>query len=143
MGFLSRLFGKKEENPAPSSPPPTPPAKEESTPDWQLAGGVPQELAASEALEMLQSAEPPAFLDVRDPHELEADGVIPGSTHIPMHEIQGRMDELDPKRPVIVYCSAGMRSMEVGAFLLEQGFMDVSNLNGGLQNWKGPLEKVG
>ncbi len=137
MGFLSRLFGKKD--PEPTAEPPPPP-KEETTPSWQQGSGVPQELAATEVREMLESAGPPVLLDVRSPEERQRDGWIPGSQHIPMPEIQGRTDELDPKRPLVLYDNTGMQSMEAGAFLLEQGFADVSNLNGGLQSWSGPLE---
>ena len=94
MGFLSRLFGGKE--PTPATPAAAPPAKKPAADkSWQDGGSVPQELAASEVVAMHKAADPPAFLDVREPHELEAAGYIPGSIHIPMHEIQGRTDELD------------------------------------------------
>ncbi|MCR5886455.1 rhodanese-like domain-containing protein [Hymenobacter sp. J193] len=38
-------------------------------------------------------------------------------------------------RPVVVYCSVGARSEQVGAWLREQGFRDVRNLYGGLFQW--------
>lgn len=139
MGFLSRLFGKSE---PPAPPKPTPaPAPTKPAEEWSDSGAVPQELAAGEALALYQQEDRPVFLDVREPHELEAFGLIPGSVHIPMHEIQGRTDELNPAAPIIVYCASGMRSMDVGAFLLQQGFRDVSNLNGGLSAWTGPIER--
>ncbi|MEO8376333.1 MAG: rhodanese-like domain-containing protein [Candidatus Sumerlaeota bacterium] len=142
MGFLSKMFGGKDDAPKAPTPNAQKPAPAKSpAPSWQDAGGVPQELAATEVLAMYQAPDRPAFLDVREPEELEASGMIPGAVHIPMHEIQGRTDELDPATPVIVYCASGMRSMDVGAFLLQQGFTSVSNLNGGLNAWKGPIEK--
>ncbi len=138
MGLFSRLFGRKEPEAQPTAAQPA----GETTPSWQQGGGVPQELAASEVPELLKSSEPPAVLDVRDTEERERDGWIPGSIHIPLTEIQGRTDELDPQRHLVVYSNTGMRSMEAGTFLLEQGFVDVSNLNGGLQAWAGPVERV-
>ena len=110
---------------------------------WEGNAGVPQELAASEVQALLKGAEPPLLIDVREDHELAASGWIPGSKHIPMHSIQGvAATELDPQRHVVVYCASGMRSMEVGAFLLEQGFRQVSNLNGGINAWTGPVERA-
>jgi len=136
MGFLDFLFGKKAPPMAVPKAVPTPKAA------WQnSAGSVPQELAASEVLELYNAPNRPVFLDVRERDEREANGYIPGSLHIPMPEIQGRTDELDPKVPLVVYCASGMRSMDVGAFLLEQGFQEVINLNGGMMKWSGPVEK--
>lgn len=140
MGIFCWLFGRKNApSPAPAgAPPQAPPSGGEN--DWQSAGGVPQELAASEVLELQNSGQPPLLLDVREAEERQAEGVIPGSLHLPMGELEGRFGELDPARPVIVYCATGMRSMDAGAFLIEKGFRDVSNLNGGLSAWTGPRE---
>ena len=38
-------------------------------------------------------------------------------------------------RPVVVYCTVGARSEQVGAWLREQGFRDVRNLYGGIFQW--------
>ncbi len=142
MGFISKLFGGKDDaGKEPAANTSKPAAAKPSARSWQDAGSVPQELAATEVLDIYNQPDRPVFLDVREPHEIEASGMIPGAVHIPMHEIQGRLDELDPDKAVIVYCAAGMRSMDVGAFLLQQGFASVSNLNGGLNAWKGPIEK--
>jgi rhodanese-related sulfurtransferase len=142
MGFLDRLFGSKATPPKVPSAGPKPVAPKQKQ-DWEDAGAVPQELAASEVALLYASPERPVFLDVREDHERVANGFIPGSLHIPMHEIQGRTDELNPAEPLVVYCASGMRSMDVGAFLLQQGFKSVSNLNGGLSAWRGPLDHPG
>ncbi len=141
MGFLSKLFGG-DKKPAESSTPKPAPAKSGSDRSWASESGVPQELAAREVEALLASGQPPVLLDVRDDHEIEESGRIPGSVHIPMHEIQGRQTELEPDQHVVVYCASGMRSMEVGAFLLQVGFRQVSNLNGGFNAWTGAREKV-
>jgi glyoxylase-like metal-dependent hydrolase (beta-lactamase superfamily II)/rhodanese-related sulfurtransferase len=73
-------------------------------------------------------------LDVRAPDERAA-GAIEGSTHIPIVQLRGRTGELDPTRPVVVYCAGGYRS-SIGASLLRaRGFADVSDLIGGFQAW--------
>lgn len=138
MGFFSKLFGKKEEKKEEMLSDETHPLPKKA---WETASNVPQEMAANEALELYNREKRPVFLDVREEEERQTYGYIPGSVHIPMHEIQGRATELTPAVPVIVYCASGMRSMDVGAFLLEQGFADVSNLNGGMGKWTGPVQK--
>lgn len=80
------------------------------------------------------SGEPPQLLDVRSDGEV-ARGVIPGMIHIPMHLIPIKVEELDPARPVVVYCASGARSAQVGYYLLRNRFGEVYNLVGGIQAW--------
>lgn len=142
MGFFAKLFGSKKEQAPPAAPPRNSTSEATTVRDaWAESSGVPQEMAASEALALYNSPGRPVFLDVREPHELAASGYIPESIHIPMDEVESRLGELNPEAPVIVYCASGMRSMDLGAFLIEKGFKDVSNLNGGLANWAGPIKK--
>ena len=80
------------------------------------------------------SGEAPQLVDVRSDGEV-ARGVIPGMTHIPMHMIPIKAEELDSSRPVVVYCASGARSAQVGYYLVQNGFADVYNLVGGIQAW--------
>ena len=74
------------------------------------------------------------LVDVRNPGEV-AGGAIPRSIHMPLARILSRSAELDPRRPVVVYCAGGYRS-SIGASLLRSlGFGDVSDLLGGYQAW--------
>jgi glyoxylase-like metal-dependent hydrolase (beta-lactamase superfamily II)/rhodanese-related sulfurtransferase len=73
-------------------------------------------------------------IDIRNAGELEA-GTLPGARHIPLAELARRASELDPARPVLVYCAGGWRS-SVGASLLRaRGFADVSDILGGYGAW--------
>ena len=80
------------------------------------------------------SGETPQLVDVRNDGEVQR-GVIPGMTHIPMHLIPVKSSELDPNRPVVVYCASGARSAQVGYYLVQNGFTEVYNLVGGIQGW--------
>lgn len=152
MGFLDRFFGGKKKAGPPTKPlapdlsnvPPAP----TSDADWEdLLGldeeNVPHDVACEEVQELIERGEAPALLDVREQFEREADGYIAGSVHIPMGELQARIGELNPAQPVVVYCASGMRSLDAGAFLLEQGFGSVANLAGGMASWHGPREHPG
>ena len=74
------------------------------------------------------------LLDVREPHEL-ALAAVAGSLHIPMGQIPGRLNELDGGKTIVVMCHGGMRSMQVAAFLCQQGFSQVASLDGGIDAW--------
>ena len=53
--------------------------------------------------------------------------------------------ELDPAKPVLVYCLSGGRSAEAAAALVKLGFTEVRNLAGGIAAWQQagkPIEKV-
>jgi rhodanese-related sulfurtransferase len=73
------------------------------------------------------------LLDVRTEDEWEA-GRAPGSTWIPMREIQARQDEIPTDRPVVVICRTGARSGRVTEALTAAGY-DAVNLAGGLVAW--------
>jgi rhodanese-related sulfurtransferase len=73
-------------------------------------------------------------VDIRNVGEL-AGGGLPGARHLPLAELPGRLTELDPARPVLLYCAGGWRS-SVGASLLRaKGFADVSDVLGGYAAW--------
>lgn len=81
------------------------------------------------------------FIDVRTDGEYDS-GHIPNSMHIPLHQIQDRMSEIDSlkNKNIIVYCRSGARSSKATKILVEAGF-DVLNLSGGVLSWKGDLTK--
>ena len=74
------------------------------------------------------------LLDVRQPDEWEQAN-IPGATLIPLGELPERFSELPRDQKLIVHCKAGGRSARACGFLLEQGFTDVWNVEGGMDAW--------
>jgi sulfur-carrier protein adenylyltransferase/sulfurtransferase len=49
------------------------------------------------------------------------------------------MNELDPEKPVLVYCAIGGRSRVAAQMLAGRGFVQVYNMKGGIQAWNGPV----
>jgi rhodanese-related sulfurtransferase/rubrerythrin len=76
------------------------------------------------------------LLDVRQPKEYEDDH-LPGAKFIPIAQLGDRLDELDPKKPIIAYCAIGGRSSMAARFLASRGFKEIYNLKGGIKAWKG------
>ncbi|WP_298477879.1 rhodanese-like domain-containing protein [uncultured Maribacter sp.] len=48
----------------------------------------------------------------------------------------------DKKTPIVVYCSIGVRSENIGELLLEMGYTNVKNLYGGIFEWKNKDQPV-
>ncbi|BBZ32343.1 MBL fold metallo-hydrolase [Mycolicibacterium confluentis] len=74
------------------------------------------------------------IVDVRNPGEVAA-GTIPNATAIPVGQLPGRLAELDPSRPTVVYCAGGYRSSVAASLLRSNGFSDVSDILGGYGAW--------
>jgi rhodanese-related sulfurtransferase len=74
------------------------------------------------------------LLDVRHDEEL-AIAHIDGAVHIPLNQLQTRLDELDRQRPIVAFCHHGMRSEMAGRLLERNGFADVAHLSGGIDAW--------
>ncbi|GEL17082.1 MBL fold metallo-hydrolase [Pseudonocardia asaccharolytica] len=73
----------------------------------------------AELAEALNRPAPPAVLDVRRNQE-RAEGHVPGSVHIPIHEVLDRLTEV-PAGPVWVHCAGGYRAGVVAALLSARG----------------------
>jgi rhodanese-related sulfurtransferase len=79
------------------------------------------------------------LLDVRTDEEW-ASGRIPGSLHIPMHQLTARLDEVGDR--VLCVCAVGGRSARVTQYLVAQG-REAVNVEGGVHGWAsngGPIE---
>jgi rhodanese-related sulfurtransferase len=74
------------------------------------------------------------LLDVREPDEWEA-GHAPEAHHLPMMEVPARMGEVPTDTEVVVVCRSGGRSGQVVSYLMNNGWDNVRNLDGGMQSW--------
>ncbi|MFK7969907.1 MAG: rhodanese-like domain-containing protein [Bacteroidia bacterium] len=83
------------------------------------------------------------FLDTRPEAEFVVSH-IPGAKRIGyMPRLPYVLEGLDKDQPIIVYCTVGWRSGQVGAWLQGLGFTKVYNLYGGILAWSNaekPLE---
>jgi rhodanese-related sulfurtransferase len=75
------------------------------------------------------------LLDVRDANEHLAAN-IPGDIHIPLAELNSRLDELPKGARIVCYCLSGVRSKKAASMLATNGFKWVSSLAGGIIAWK-------
>ena len=94
------------------------------------------EISAAELQRALQQGEKLLLIDVREPQEVEK-ARIAGSTLIPLGQLGARLGEITEWKPrrVIVHCRTGGRSAKACALLRDAGFVDVTNLSGGIDAW--------
>ena len=76
----------------------------------------------------------PLIVDVREPNEFASER-IEGSVLIPLSQFADRHAELPKDRPLVMQCHSGSRSSSATMFLLQRGWTDVRNLDGGIAAW--------
>lgn len=91
------------------------------------------EITVQELKERLGKGEEIFILDVRQPHEYQIANI--GGHLIPLGELPSRIKELDPSKEIVALCRSGVRSAHAVQFLEQQGFKNVKNLVGGINQW--------
>ena len=96
-------------------------------------------ITVEELRRKLDAGEAPVILDMRARAELERDPtLIQGAIHLSLDEIEGRRNEFDHDRDIIVYCSCPNEATAAKAALLlkRHGFKRVRPLLGGIAAWR-------
>ncbi|ACJ33906.1 Rhodanese-related sulfurtransferase [Anoxybacillus flavithermus WK1] len=96
-------------------------------------------ISVDEAAQMMQK-EDVVVLDVRTEEEY-ASGHIPGAILLPLQQLPDRVDELNKNKTYIVVCRSGNRSAQASELLVKEGFSSIYNMTGGMNEWKGEVEK--
>lgn len=93
--------------------------------------------AASEAGEAL-------IVDIRSDDERRRDGIVPGSLHVPRTVLEWRVDPAsswsnghvtDTGRRLVLLCAHGWSSSLAAAALVELGYEDAGDVDGGFEGW--------
>ena len=89
----------------------------------------------------MQSKPDVVVLDVRTPGEV-SEGIINGATMFIDYnssDFDQQLDGLDKSKTYLVYCRSGNRSGKACHTMLDKGFKQVYNLDGGISAWSDPL----
>ena len=84
------------------------------------------------------------FVDIRDPRELERDGMIPGAFHAPRGMLEFWVDPDSPYhkdlfasgKRFVFYCASGWRSALATDTVKQMGLDRVAHIEGGFNGWK-------
>ena len=91
------------------------------------------------------------LIDIRDIRELEREGRIDKSLHIPRGMLEFWLDpespyfkegKLDMKKEMVLFCAGGLRSALAAKTLKDMGFEKVSHIDGGFGKLKESKFKI-
>ena len=80
------------------------------------------------------------LIDIRDIRELQKEGQVEGSNHIPRGMLEFWLDpespyfkqgKLDMNKEMVLFCAGGLRSALAAKTLKDMGFKNVSHIDGG------------
>lgn len=97
------------------------------------------EITCDKLKEAIDAGDDLTIIDVRELDELDV-SKIDGSVHIPLGDIHRRLDELNKDHAYVVQCRSGGRSATATNMLLENGFKNVRNLVGGINQWADEID---
>ncbi len=93
-----------------------------------------QSILPKELAEKIRNGKHLSLIDVREPFEHEI-ARIEAARLLPLSRFQEWIDTLEPEAETIVMCHHGVRSAQVCAYLAQNGFEKVFNLEGGIDSW--------
>jgi rhodanese-related sulfurtransferase len=99
-------------------------------------------IAPAEAEQKMQKRKT-KVLDVRTPKEF-AEGHLPNAVNIDVMDSASFIKQiqlLKKRKNYVVYCRSGKRSLKASAILVQNGFKNIYNMEGGILEWKGALQK--
>ncbi len=91
------------------------------------------------------------FVDIRDPRELERDGLVPGAFSATRGMLEFWVDPDSPyykdvfgqDKEFVLFCAGGLRSALAAATLVDMGLERVAHIEGGFGAWKQAGHPVG
>ena len=101
-------------------------------------------ITPEEALEKLEKNQC-NLIDIRDIRELDRDGKIENSQHVPRGMLEFWLDpesayfkegKLDINKEMVIFCAGGLRSALAAKSLNDMGFKKVSHIDGGFSLMK-------
>ena len=107
-------------------------------------------ISPDEALSMMNE-DKCNLIDIRDIRELERDGRVESSNHIPRGMLEFWLDpdspyfkdgKLDMNKEMVLFCAGGMRSALAAKTLKDMGFEKVSHIEGGFGSIKQSKFKI-
>ena len=83
------------------------------------------------------------LIDIRDIRELQKEGRVQNSKHMPRGMLEFWLDpnspyskDIDQNKGIVLFCAGGLRSALAAKSLKEMGFVNVSHIDGGFASMK-------
>jgi rhodanese-related sulfurtransferase len=101
-------------------------------------------LSVAEALAL--HAQGVQMIDLRDPRELDHEGLMPGAYNAPRGMLEFWVDPTsiyhkakvftDRDKPYVLFCAGGWRSALAASTMQSMGYSNVMHIHGGFTEWK-------
>ena len=111
---------------------------EEPTEMPQTESATYENISVADLKSGLESMEEGSYtlLDVRTAEEI-ANGKMAGAMEMDFYQdFENASTNLNPEKPIYVYCAAGGRSAKAAQMLADKGFVKVYNIEGGFGAWE-------
>ena len=89
------------------------------------------------------------LIDIRDIRELQKEGKVENSKHMPRGMLEFWLDpnspyskDIDQNKEIVLFCAGGLRSALAAKSLKEMGFENVSHIDGGFAAMKAKGFKI-
>ena len=95
------------------------------------------DITVEQARELISTNPEIIFIDVRTPEET-AEGMIPGAMQLDVKSdhFNKHISALNKDQSYAVYCRSGKRSTKATKIMVEEGFRDLRNVEGGYLAWQ-------
>ncbi|MCT1523723.1 MULTISPECIES: rhodanese-like domain-containing protein [Sphingobacterium] len=93
-----------------------------------------KEISVQELKDMMDHNVEFQLIDVREPFEYEVSNL--NGVNIPLSGVVIESEKISKDIPVILQCRSGKRSAQAVMLLEQEGFTNLSNLQGGILAWK-------
>ena len=92
-----------------------------------------EDVSVDEAKDLIDSGTV-FVLDVRTAQEYSS-GHVGDAVNINVEELGERLDEVPDDMDILVYCRSGVRSARASGILVDAGYSQVYNMEGGISEW--------
>lgn len=98
-----------------------------------------REISMDTFYDKVKSGKDMNVLDVR-PLDMYEKGHVPGVQHLPLKEMENRLEEIDKNKHYYLICQKGKTSVKAYELLDGLGY-DVTNIEGGTSQYPGELDQ--
>lgn len=88
----------------------------------------------ADELKVLMKKEDVQIIDVRGQTEFDS-GHIEHAKHVFVGTIADNLDKIDSNKPTVVHCQSGVRATIAYSILKKNGFENIKNFSGGMNEW--------
>jgi hydroxyacylglutathione hydrolase len=92
-------------------------------------------LSTESLWQQIKAKQAPYVIDVRTAEEWKK-GHIAEAHHLELNQLKQNLDQIPKDQSLAVICASGARASLAASLLKQQGWLDIRNIQGGMQGWE-------